>query len=159
MSDMNAPQGKTAYIIKRKQLNLTREQASELISSQYITPDRLEKIENGRLIARPEEIVAIAEAYQAPELTNYYCRHDCAIGEKYVLEITPKELPQIAIETVNSVNKLNQIKERLLEIVEDGEISEDEYEDFRVIKLNLEKIVRSAESLQLWLRQKGFGME
>ena len=152
-------QEKTVYLSKRKQLGLTREQASELITAQYISPDRLEKIENERLIARADEIVAIADAYNAPELTNYYCRHDCEIGKRFVPEVIPKELPQIAIETVNSLNRLDQIKERLLEIVEDGKITADEYTDFDKIKANLDKIVRSAESLQLWLRQNGLSKE
>lgn len=155
MPENTPSQAKSAYISKRNALGLTREQASELITAQYISPDRLEKIENCRLIARADEIIAIAGAYNAPELTNYYCRHDCEIGERFVPEAIPKDLTQIAIETVNSVNKLNQIKERLLEIVEDGEITADEYDDFNLIKANLDKIVRSAESLQLWIRQNG----
>ena len=79
--------------------------------------------------------------------------HDCEIGDEHIREVQPKELSQIAIETLNSLNKLTQVKDRLLEIVEDGVISEDEYEDFHSIKMNLEKIAGAVESLQLWLNE------
>ncbi len=140
---------KPLYTIVRENLGLTRDRASECIKC--ITSDRIEKIENGRLVARPDEILAMAEAYKAPSLINYYCTHDCDIGGKYVREVKPKELSQIAIETLNSLSKLNQARDRLLEIVEDGTITEDEYDDFQEIKGNLDKIARAVESLQLWL--------
>ena len=141
------------YMTVREELALTRERASALICRQCISADRLEKIENRRLLARPDEILAIAEAYKAPAIINYYCTHDCDIGGRYISEVRPKELSQIAIETLNSLNKLVQVKDRLLEIVEDGTISADEAEDFCTIKSNLDKIARAVESLQLWLNE------
>lgn len=141
------------YMTVREELALTRERASALICRQCISADRLEKIENRRLLARPDEILAIAEAYKAPAIINYYCTHDCDIGGRYISEVKPKELSQIAIETLNSLNKLAQVKDRLLEIVEDGTISADEAEDFCTIKSNLDKIARAVESLQLWLNE------
>lgn len=142
---------KPLYTLVRESLGLSREEASQQITDIIVTKDRLEKIENRRIIAHPDEILAIAKAYKAPAIINYYCTHDCVIGGKYINEIKPKELSQIAIETLNSLNRLNQAKERLLEIVEDGTITEDEYEDFCEIKSNLDKIAHAVESLQLWL--------
>ena len=37
--------------------------------------------------------------------------------------------------------------------MEDGVISEDEYDDFCEIKDNLDKMARAVESLQLWLNE------
>ena len=151
MPKVSSKLDKPMYMTIREELGLTREKASECITTQYISSDRLEKIENRRLIARPDEILAIAEAYRAPGIINYYCTHDCDIGGKYINEVKPKELSQIAIETLNSLNKLNHVKDRLLEIVEDGQITEDEYDDFSAIKGNLDKIAHAVDSLQLWL--------
>ncbi len=153
MPKVSSKTDKPLYMTVREELGLTREKASECITAQHISPDRLEKIENRRLVARPDEILAIAEAYRAPGIINYYCTHDCDIGGKYISEVKPKELSQIAIETLNSLNKLSQVRERLLEIVEDGRITEDEYEDFSAIKSNLDKIANAVASLQLWLNE------
>lgn len=153
MPKVSARPDKTMYMTVREELALTREKASALISAQCISADRLEKIENRRLLARPDEVLALAEAYKAPAIINYYCTHDCDIGGRYISEVKPKELSQIAIETLNSLNKLARVKDRLLEIVEDGTISEDELEDFRMIKSNLDKIASAVESLQLWLNE------
>ena len=152
-----ATEEKSLYFIARKERNYTREIASLKISKLMIPPDRLEKIENRRVTPHPDEILALAEAYDMPELINYYCHHDCEIGREYVDEVIPKDLPRIAIETVNSLNRLNQIQNRLLEIVEDGKITPDELKDFTTIKDTLDKIVSSANSLQLWIRKNGLG--
>lgn len=142
---------KPLYMKVREDLGLTRDTASELIGA--ITADRLEKIENDRLKAKPDEILVMAKAYKSPQIINYYCTHDCDIGGKYIDEVKPKDLSQIAVETLNSLNRLNQVGDRLLEIVEDGEISPDEYEDFQTIKSNLDKMAQAVDSLQLWLNE------
>ena len=151
MPKVSSKLDKPMYMTIREELGLTREKASECITTQYISSDRLEKIENRRLIARPDEILAIAEAYRAPGIINYYCTHDCDIGGKYINEVKPKELSQIAIETLNSLNRMNKEKDRLLEIVEDGQVTPDEYKDFFEIKKTLEQIALSVETLQLWV--------
>ena len=63
------------------------------------------------------------------------------------------DLGQIAIETLNSLNRINREKDRLLEIVEDGEITPDEIADFVSIKKTLDKISLSVDTLQLWIDQ------
>ena len=46
---------------------------------------------------------------------------------------------------------MNKEKDRLLEIVEDGMVTPDEYQDFYGIKKTLEKIALSVDTLQLWV--------
>ena len=133
----------------REKLDLTREKASELM--EFISPAKLEKIENGKVAVQPEDVIAMAQCYKAPELCNYYCSQECPIGQQYVPEIKVKDLAQIAIETLNSLNRISKEKDRLLEIVEDGQITPDEYKDFFEIKKTLEKIALSVDSLQLWV--------
>jgi transcriptional regulator with XRE-family HTH domain len=133
----------------REKLDLTREKASELIG--FISPAKLEKIENGKVSVQPEDVIAMAQCYKAPELCNYYCSQECPIGQQYVPEIKVKDLAQIAIETLNSLNRMNKEKDRLLEIVEDGQVTPDEYKDFFEIKKTLEKIALSVDTLQLWV--------
>lgn len=140
---------KSVYQEYREKLDLTREKASELM--EFISPAKLEKIENGKVSVQPEDVIAMAQCYKAPELCNYYCSQECPIGQQYVPEIKVKDLAQIAIETLNSLNRMSKEKDRLLEIVEDGQITPDEYKDFFEIKKTLEKIALSVDTLQLWV--------
>ena len=151
MGRASKKEDKSIYQLTREECGLTREKASEQIG--FISADRIEKIENAKVNVQPEDILALAECYKAPNLCNHYCSHECPIGQQHVPEVKFKDLSQIAIETLNALNKMNREKERLLEIVEDGEITPDEYTDFLEIKKTLDKISLSVDTLQLWLDQ------
>lgn len=93
----------------------------------------------------------MAKAYKTPGLCNAYCATECPIGQKYVPAIEAKELPQIVLEMVNSINIVNEQKNRLISIAVDGKLTNDEFYDFAKIENELEKISISVETLQLWL--------
>ena len=61
-----------------------------------------------------------------------------------------KDLSQIVLETIASLNAMQRQKERLIEITVDGQISGDELADFVHIQEKLEKISIAVETLQLW---------
>ena len=145
-------ENKNIYQITRENLGLTREKAGELIPG--FSPERIEKIENERVQIRPDDVKLMAEYYKAPGLCNYFCSQECPIGKGRTPRVESRELVQIAVETINGINRLNREKDRLLEIAEDGSISRDEYEDFAQIREVLEKIQVSVSTLQLWLEQK-----
>jgi len=46
---------------------------------------------------------------------------------------------------------MTRLKDRLLEIVEDGRVRPDESDDFLIIKSTLDKIAASVNALQLWV--------
>lgn len=142
---------KSLYRLIREDRDLTREAASEILVG--IQPERLEKIENGKINILPEDVLALAKGYNAPELCNYYCSQQCVIGRQYVPQIELKDLSQIAVETLNGLNRINKEKERLLEIVEDGRITSDEIDDFENIQETLQKIAIASETLRLWVEQ------
>ena len=139
---------KSIYQIARENADLTREEASELI---FISEDTIEKIENGKRPARPDEVLAMSDAYKDAHLCNAYCAHECAIGKEYVPEIKADNLQQIVLSMISSLNFVQKEKDRLIDIVEDGIIEENELEDFVIIQSKLEKISMSVEALQLWV--------
>lgn len=149
MSRKSTMENKTVYQVAREKQELTREGVEGICPA--LTADRLVKIEHGKTTIQPDDVVLMAECYKAPGLRNYYCSHECAIGRDVVPEVQAKELSQIAIETLNALNKMNREKERLLEIVEDGTVRPDEREDFMVIKATLDKIAVSVRTMQLWI--------
>ncbi len=152
MGRRSVKENKSIWQTTREDLGLTREKAGELIPG--YSPERIEKIENGRTQIQPEDALMLAKYYRAPSLRNYYCVHECPIGQIHAPRTESKELAQIAVETLNAVNRLSKHRDRLLEIVEDGEVKPDEYADFTEIKITLEKIALSVSNLQLWMEEQ-----
>ena len=139
---------KNIYQRTREGLDLTREQASELMVT--MSPERIEKIENERSMPHPDEVLLMSDQYKQPDLCNYYCANQCPIGAQYVPEIKIKDLSQIVLETIASLNAMQKKKDRLIEITVDGQITDDELEDFVHSQQELEKISVAVETLQLW---------
>ena len=151
MARASTKTNKNIYHRVREGLQLTRESASELL--EIISPERIEKIENERSLPHPDEVLLMAEKYKQPGLCNYYCSNQCPIGQQYVPEIKAKEMPQIVIELLNSLNVLNHKRERLVEIAVDGAVRIDEIQDFVDIQDELERMSISVETLQLWMER------
>ena len=144
---------KNIYQVSREAAGLTREAASARL--EFMSDDRIEKIETRGALPYPDEVLAMAACYRNMSLCNEYCTGECPIGERYVQKIEPKELGQIALEVVNSINNLNRRKDRLIEIAVDGKITADEEQDFEEIREELSSIARSVATLQLWMDQVG----
>ena len=68
-------------------------------------------------------------------------------------ELKLKDLSQIVLEIVASLNAIQKKQERLVEITVDGTIGKDEIEDFISIQDDLEQISITAETLKLWAEQ------
>lgn len=148
MARVSTKENKNIYHKTRESLQLTREAASELLES--ITPERIEKIENERSLPHPDEVLVMAEKYKQPSLCNYYCANQCPIGQQYVPEVKIKDLSQIVLEMLASLNSMGKQKDRLIEITADGKVTGDELEDFIYIQEELERISIAVETLQLW---------
>ena len=152
MARASTRENKTLYQLKREELGLSREKASELLKG--MTPERIERIESGKFTAYPDEVILMADKYQAPQLCNYYCANECAIGKENVPEIKIKDLSQIVLEMLASLNSVKKNQDRLIEITADGFIEKNEVQDFIQIQEELEKMSIAVETLQLWAEQK-----
>ena len=148
MARVSTKENKNVYQLTREGLKLSREAASELLES--IPPERIEKIENERSLPHPDEVLVMSDKYKQPSLCNYYCANQCPIGQEYVPEIKVKDLSQIVLEMLASLNSMGKQKDRLIEITADGKISGNDLEDFICIQEELERISITVETLQLW---------
>lgn len=144
-------ENKTPYQERREQLGLSREKAAQMLDG--ISYERLYNIEHGKTMPTPEDILIMADAYEDPALCNTFCSHQCRIGQKYVPHVEVGELPSITLGIVATLNKLDDMKNRLIEICADGGIDESEQEDFAEIQENLEQLSLSVEALQLWMEK------
>ena len=151
MGRVSVKENKNIYQLRREELGLSREKASELLET--MPPERIEKIESEKSLPHPDEVLLMSEAYKLPNLCNHYCANECPIGKQYVPEIKIKDLSQIVLEMLASLNSMHKKQERLIEITADGKIEGDEIKDFIHIQEELEKISITVETLQLWSEQ------
>ncbi len=148
MGRASVKENKTVYQQYREACGMTRAEASEAM--QFVTDSRIEKIENEKTTAAPEEVMAMAKAYAKPELCNYYCTHECAIGREWVPPIREKPIEAIVLEMLDTLNNLEKDRNRLIEITSDGVIHDDQIEDFVHIRAQLERMRSVVDSLRLW---------
>lgn len=149
MGKKSTRENKNIYQISREYQGLTREKASDLMVG--VSPARIEKIEYETLTPAPYDVVQMAEAYKRPDLCNYYCSHQCEIGEKYVPEIEIADLSSIILETIASLDEINPLTGRLIQITRDGKITDDEIKDFALISSKLDEISLAINALNLWV--------
>lgn len=108
MGRASTKKNKNVYHIAREEMGLTREGASELL--QTIPPERIERIESEKMVPHPQDVLIMSKGYKAPHLCNHYCSNECPIGQEYVPEIKIKDLSQIILETLASLNTMKKVR-------------------------------------------------
>ena len=149
MGKRSVKQNKTIYQLSREAAGLTREAASDLIG--FLSPDRIERIESGKVESPdPYDVLAMSEVYGDPTLCNHYCTHMCKIGEKYARQIEPSDLPQMTLSILASLRSVTERRDRMIEISSNGQVNDDEIEDFVRIQNELEEISATVDALRYW---------
>ena len=151
MPRKSTKKNKNIYQTIREGAKMSRDGASRFLET--MTPERIERIESEKAVPYPDEVMLMAEKYKAPNLINYYCANQCPIGLEYVPEIHPKDLSQIILEMLASLNSMSKCKDRLIDITADGKIDDSELADFIFIQEELERISVTVETLQFWSEQ------
>ncbi len=127
----------------------SREGAADIMS---IDRGRLYRIEKGLINPYPEEVHLMADLYNAPELRNYYCTGMCPLGcEMPKADVT--NLDRITVQAIASFRRLNVTEEILLDITEDGVITEDEKPDMQKVLENLEELEAVTQNLRIWVKK------
>lgn len=125
----------------------SREKAAEIIG---IDRTRLARIELDTISPYPEEVKAMANAYNMPELCNTYCARECPIGQNSVQEVSIDDFDRLALKVLGSLKDIDTLRASLISISEDGVITDNERPAFQRILDSLEKISNNAEALRLW---------
>ena len=149
MGKQSTRENKTIYQLCRESAGLTRAEASEKMTA--VSDSKIEKFEYETQEPTPYDILQMADANKRPDLCNYYCSHICEIGQRYVPEIEVTNLSNIILETIASLNEINPLTGRLIQIARDGKISDDEMKDFAYISKKLDEISLAIDSLNLWV--------
>lgn len=125
----------------------SREKAAEIMD---MDRTRLARIELDTVAPYPEEVKAMAKAYNIPELCNSYCARECPIGRDNVPEVKIVDFDRLALKVLGSLKDIDSLRASLIAISEDGIIEEKERPAFQEILDSLEKISTNAKALQLW---------
>lgn len=97
----------------------------------------------------PDNILRMADVYNAPELRNLYCREMCPLGcDMPKLELD--DLDRITVRAMSSLRKMVETKELLLDITEDGIITDEEKPDLEKVLKALDEVSSVAQSLKVW---------
>jgi len=128
----------------------SREGAAEQLG---IDRTRLARIELGSLNPYPEEVLLMSDAYNTPELNNYFCSRMCPLGQQTVPAAELLHLDRITIRILTTLGNTEFIQKTILEIVKDGIVSEDEQPQVQQILKALENISKAAMEMKLWVEK------
>lgn len=81
----------------------SREGASEELG---IDRSRLARIELGSKNPFPDEVLMMADIYNAPELKSYYCKNMCPLGKDFP-DVKLEALDRISIKALSSFRKIS----------------------------------------------------
>lgn len=127
----------------------SRERASEILN---MSPDTLYNIESGRTkTISPDSIVAMANAYNAPELITDYCVNSCPVKGFLPLATKEKGIQGIVLRMIMrfSDHELKILKDMMVEVAEDGEVTEDELPKMKEIVERLESIAETISEMKI----------
>ena len=127
----------------------SREGAADIMS---IDRGRLYRIESGLVNPYPEEIHLMTDLYGAPELRNYYCTEVCPLG-KDIPKAGVEELDRISLKALSIFRRIDKTENMLLEIAEDGKVTDDEKEDMQQVLKTLVELEGVAQNLKIWVEK------
>lgn len=98
-----------------------------------------------------DKAVLMADLYKAPQLLNYYCLNECPIGSRLSISDKVHNIDRITLKLLKNlrVKELDSMKEKLIDIAEDGVISDDEKEEMQNILNYLDTIAKTVSELKI----------
>ncbi len=114
-----------------------------------IDRNRISHIELGTITPYPEEVLIFADTYNAPELLNYYCSTLCPIGRETVDSLPVVNLEQAGLKLLSSTRNIAQLREEIIDIIDDGVIDESEAPRLKEILRQLKRADTDIKTLEL----------
>lgn len=128
----------------------SKEYAAELL---HISAGQLQDYELGiTKCIPPDNILRMADIYNAPELRNMYCREMCPLGED-TPKVEVEDLDRIVIRIISSLRRIGQTEESLLNIVEDGHITEEKKPELKKVIDHLDELSAIEQNLKIWVEK------
>ena len=132
----------------------SREGAAELLGLSFSTLSDYE-LGNTKIVPA-DNLQRMADLYNAPELKNYYCKNVCPLGTD-VPEIRTEDFDRTTIKALSTFGKMQWVKDTLLTIAEDGQISDDEQPEFLEILDVLDELLTVIMQIKHFAKKNGLG--
>ncbi len=127
----------------------SREGAAELLG---VSVSTLADYELGNTKVIPvDKVVLMADLYNAPELITGYCMRECPVHGFLPIATEEKSIQGITLRLFKRFNEddLKHIKSDLIDITEDGVISQDELPKLKIIMEKLDKMAEIISEMKI----------
>lgn len=118
----------------------SREGAAELLG---MSVSSLADAELGVSKCMPvDKAVLMADFYNAPALLNHYCMYECPVGSRHSISDEVLDIDRVTVKLLKrlQVDRLEDLKVILLDIAEDGKVTQDEEPELQEVIKYLEDI-------------------
>lgn len=98
-----------------------------------------------------DKAVLMADMYKAPELLNHYCLNECPIGCRHSISEEVLDVDRITVKLMKnlSLDRLNEMRQKMLDIAYDGIVSDDEKPDLKEVVEYLEETSKTISELKI----------
>ena len=134
---------------KRNERLLSRFGAAEAMG---VSEDTVKSAELGLYKSMPVECAALmANCYNAPELEYYFCLNECPIGQRRPISSEVVGIDRATVKLLKALKpaELSEMKEKLIDIAEDGTISDDELPALENVIGYFDELARTVSELRI----------
>ena len=128
---------------------LSRFGAAEVMG---LSEDAVKSAELGLYKSMPvDNAVLMADAYNAPELLNHYCLRECPIGREKPISAEVLGVDRVTIKLLKGLRSesMRSLKEKMLDIAEDGDVTPDELSDLTEIINQLDELSKTISEIKI----------
>ncbi len=97
-----------------------------------------------------DKAVLMADLYNDPNLLNYFCLHECPIGRRQSISDEEVDIDRATLKLLKRLrlDQLEGVKDRLVDIAEDGVISEEEKTDMAEVMAYLDGLAKTINEIR-----------
>lgn len=141
------------YKSARRSAGLTQEAAAERLG---ISVESVRAYETAQRIPPNDIVERMVVCYNTQYLAYQHLHETNELMDRVVPELHQRPVTQTVVALINAINRFSRTNsaERLLEIVEDGKVDENEMEDVQEIAQLLKKLTACAMELDFVVRKE-----
>lgn len=112
---------------------------------------RLARIELGSINPYPEEVMLLADAYDAPQLLNYCCSTCCPLGRQTVKPCKMQEFDRVMMQALGALQNTDKVTATIISIAQDGRVDPGEDVKMAEVLSYMKNVAAAADAMQMWI--------